>query len=428
MAEIRMPKMGDGMEEGTINAWLKREGDTVAVGEPIAEVETDKANVEISAYESGVLTRIIVQVGETVPVGAVIAQVGGQGIAVEPSRSVEPKAATRSGNGSTASESNGAAAAPTPVAAPGTERVKASPLARRMMTDLAVDAALVVGTGPGGRIVERDVTAFIASRGERPRALPLVEAPVTSEATPVASHPPAVSVPISAEAGTETKPSNMRNAIARRTVLSKQTIPHFYMVMVIEMDRALALLKELNADATDGKVTVNDVIVKACAVALGKVPQANSTWTADNTIRMHRSAHIGIAVSIDEGLIIPVIRDCDSKTLRQISADAKQLVVKARANQLKPEEYSGGTFSTSNVGMMGVDEFTAIINPPEAAILAIGGIFREPVVVGDTDQIVIRSRMKVTISADHRLLDGASAARFLQEVKKALEAPFSLLS
>jgi pyruvate dehydrogenase E2 component (dihydrolipoamide acetyltransferase) len=209
-------------------------------------------------------------------------------------------------------------------------------------------------------------------------------------------------------------------------VQSKQNIPHFYVTMVIEMDRAMALLKELNADG-ESKVTVNDLIVKACAVCLSRVPEVNAAWTPEGTIRRFAEAHIGVAVGIEEGLIIPVVRDCQSKTLRQISVEAKALIGKARANQLTPAEYSGGTFSVSNLGMMGVDEFIAIINPPEAAILAIGGIVREPV-VKENDEIVIRSRMKVTISADHRLLDGVVAARFLQEVKKVLEAPFSLLS
>jgi pyruvate dehydrogenase E2 component (dihydrolipoamide acetyltransferase) len=195
------------------------------------------------------------------------------------------------------------------------------------------------------------------------------------------------------------------------------------------MDRARALLQELNADASDGnKITVNDLIVKACAVALTRVPEVNASWTDNNTIVRHEAIHIGIAVGIEEGLIVPVVRDCQAKTLRQISAEAKQLIAKARSGQLKPEEYSGSTFSISNLGMMGVDEFTAIINPPDAAILAVGGIFREPVVVGDTDEIAIRARMKVTLSADHRVLDGVVAARFLQELKRVLEAPLSLLS
>jgi pyruvate dehydrogenase E2 component (dihydrolipoamide acetyltransferase) len=414
MAEVRMPKMGDGMEEGTINAWLKQEGQQVTAGEPLAEVETDKANVEISAYETGVLTKIVVQVGQTVPVGEVIAVIG--------------SATGKGGNGS--QPSNGAPAAketprpaepaakpitePVPPAASeteaqSTERLKSSPLARRMAKEMGIDLARVQGTGPGGRIVERDIQAY-------------------QEKTPAQSvRPSAAALVATASApAQEIKPSKMREAIGRRTVQSKQTIPHFYVTMVVEMDRATALLKELNAEA-ESKITVNDLIVKACAAALARVPEVNSTLTPEGVIRRFAEAHIGVAVGIDEGLIIPVIRDCQAKTLRQISAEAKGLIGKARGNQLTPAEYSGGTFSISNLGMMGVDEFIAIINPPEAAILAIGGIVREPV-VKDNDEIVIRSRMKITISADHRLLDGVLAARFVQEVKKSLEAPYTLLS
>jgi pyruvate dehydrogenase E2 component (dihydrolipoamide acetyltransferase) len=424
MAEIRMPKMGDGMEEGTINVWLKHEGDQVKAGEPIAEIETDKANVEISAYETGTLSKIVVKEGETVPVGQVIAYVGEVG-ATATTAGNGAQAATAAGNGSGETAAPAAAPAQTNGAsAINTERVKASPLARRMMEELAVDVALVRGTGPGGRIVERDVKAFMETHKERGLPeLPQVQ-PVPAAETPVNRAP----APAPALAGQDITPSKMRAAIARRTVQSKQNIPHFYVTMLIEMDRAMALLKELNADAAEGKVTVNDLIVKSCAVALGRVPAVNAAWTPEGTIRQYAEKNIGIAVGIDEGLIIPVVRDCQAKTLRQISAEAKSLIVKARNNQLQPEEYSGGTFSVSNLGMMGVDVFTAIINPPEAAILAIGGISRDAVVVGDTDQIVIRSRMKVTLSADHRLLDGVVAAKFLQEVKKLLEAPFSLLS
>jgi pyruvate dehydrogenase E2 component (dihydrolipoamide acetyltransferase) len=220
----------------------------------------------------------------------------------------------------------------------------------------------------------------------------------------------------------------MREAIARRVVQSKQTVPHFYVTMKVGMDRSAALLKELNADVTEGKITVNDLIIKACAAALAKVPEVNATWTTEGVIRRYSEMHIGVAVGIDEGLIIPVIRNCESKPLRQISSEARELIGRARINQLKPEEYSGGTFSISNLGMMGVDEFSAIINPPEAAILAIGGMVREPVVTDGSDAITIRTNMKITISADHRLLDGVIAARFVQEVKKALEAPYGLLS
>ncbi len=405
MAEMRMPKMGDGMEEGTINTWLKNEGDMVQAGEPIAEIETDKANVEISAYETGILTKILVQVGQTVPVGEIIAQIGAETASsaasapqkIETVAAATPAAASRS-------ENNGYA----PVER---ERVKASPLARRMMAASNLDAAQLHGTGPGGRIVERDVQAFLANQ-EKPAPALAVE--LTSPQ------------PVAASAET-VKPSRMREAIARRTTQSKQQIPHFYVTMAVEMDRAQALLKELNADNPDGKVTVNDLIVKSCAIALQRVPAVNATWTSENTVKLFAEAHIGVAVGIEEGLIIPVVKNCQAKTLRAISAETKSLIKKARTGQLKPEEYSGGTFSISNLGMMGVDEFTAIINPPEAAILAIGGIFRE-FVPGENDAITVRSRMKVTLSADHRLLDGVVAAQFLQEVKKTLEAPFSLLS
>jgi len=420
MAEIRMPKMGDGMEEGTINAWLIKEGDSINNGDPIAEVETDKANVEIAAYEAGIVTKLVVQVGETVPVGAVIAIVG-EGSA--PSKTGNGKKATADAKPAPVVEavappvtSPVAEAAPAPVTGPQGERVKSSPLARKVAESLGIDIAQVTGSGPNGRIVERDVTEFKQKSATTPVA-------------PNVGTPPSVK-PTTAPVltGSETKISKMRAAIANRTVLSKTTIPHFYVTMVVEMDRAQKLLKDLNADPELGKVTVNDLIVKACAVGLAKVPAVNSTWTPENTIRQYAEAHIGVAVGIEDGLIIPVVRDCHTKTLRQISAEAKALIGKARNGQLTPADYSGGTFSVSNLGMMGVDEFIAIVNPPEAAILAIGGIVRTAVPKADSDDLVIRSLMKITLSADHRLLDGVVAAKFLQEVKKVLEAPFSLLS
>lgn len=420
MADIRMPKMGDGMEEGTITAWLKKEGDMVTSGEAIAEVETDKANVEIAAYETGVLTKILVQVGETVPVNAPIAIIGGGSAPAANGKGA--KAAADAKPVPVVVAKVPAIVEPTPEpgsesAGPQSEHVKASPLARKVAADLGIDIAQVTGSGPNGRIVERDVREFHKRMATAPAA-PAVGAPPTAK--------PPTAAP--ALAGQDTKPSKMREAIAKRTVLSKNTIPHFYVTMIVEMDRAQKLLKELNADPTVGKVTVNDLIVKACAIGLGKVPEVNSTWTPDNIIRRYAEAHIGIAVGIDDGLIIPVVRDCHTKTLRQISADAKALIGKARNGQLTPADYSGGTFSVSNLGMMGADEFIAIVNPPEAAILAIGGIVRTPVVKPESDDLVIRSLMKITLSADHRLLDGVVAAKFLQEVKKTLEAPFSLLS
>ena len=416
MAEVRMPKMGDGMEEGRINAWLKREGDMVTAGDVIAEIETDKASVEITAYDTGILSKILVPEGGTVPVGEAIAVIGASSAKSAPQAPAAPKAVSEPAPAPVA-----AVAAPAaPVHAVTNERVKASPLARRIAAELGIDLATVAGTGPGGRIVERDV------KGLTPGTITL-PAPVVTSAAPAISVSPA-SAAISDTAPTEIKPSRMREAIAKRVVTSKQTVPHFYVTMKVGMDKALSVLKEMNADTPESKVTVNDLIVKACAVALKAVPEVNSSWTAEGTIRRYSDVHIGVAVGIDEGLIIPVVRHCESKTLRQISADARALIKKARTNQLKPEEYQGGTFTVSNLGMMGVDEFIAIVNPPEAAILAIGGVVREPVVLDNSDQIVIRSNMKITISADHRLLDGVSAAKFVQEVKKALEAPYSLLA
>ena len=436
MAELRMPKMGDGMVEGTILSWLKKEGDPIKEGESVAEIETDKANVEIPSEESGVLAKIVVTEGQTVPVGAVIAQVEAAGAALRggngrsagapvaepirptPEQKIPDQEPVMSGEGAKVAREESTLPptetppAPTQARGPEAERIKASPLARRMAQEMGIDLARLQGSGPGGRIVERDITAYQAATPT------LLAAP--SEAKTPASAPSATSQ--------EIKPSKMREAIARRTVQSKQTAPHFYVTMIVEMDRAMAILKEMNADAAEGKITVNDLIIKACAVALEKMPQVNATWTSEGTIRQFAEKNIGFAVGIEEGLIIPVVRDCQSKTLRQISAEAKALIAKARNNQLKPEEYSGGTFSISNLGMMGVDEFIAIINPPEAAILAIGGIVRQPVVQGESDEITIRSQMKVTLSSDHRVVDGVMAARFLQEVKRALETPFSLLT
>lgn len=421
MAEVAMPKMGDGMEEGTITAWIKHEGDFVKEGDVIAEVETDKANVEITSYDTGTLSKIVVKEGETVPVGTTIAIIGEAAAVI----------ASTSSNGAKPASSEApppiASALPPPqietisvVKSGENERMKSSPLARNIAAQLGVKLSAIEGSGPGGRIVERDVRA--AAETNVSLGASVTPKSETEKAKPASTPPASTSTTTSADA----KPSKMREAIAKRTVQSKQTIPHFYVTMIVEMDNALALLKQFNADGVT-KITVNDLIVKACAGALKSVPEVNSTWTSEGLVRRYSEAHIGIAVGIDDGLIIPVVRDCHNKSLRQISTDAKALIVKARNGQLKPDEYSGGTFSVSNLGMMGIDEFIAIINPPEAAILAIGASVRTPI-VKENDEIVIRSLMKISLSADHRLLDGVSAAKFVNEVKKALETPFSLVS
>ncbi|MCS6949930.1 MAG: dihydrolipoamide acetyltransferase family protein [Armatimonadota bacterium] len=409
MAQVIMPKMGDGMTEGTLLRWLKKEGDVVERGEVIAEIETDKASVELPAESSGKLANILVKEGDTVPVGTVIAEILGEGEQPQAAAIAQP------------------AVAETPVAAPPPtetvkaeepplqERVKASPLARRIAQEAGIDLAMVKGTGPGGRIVERDVQQFLAARQAAAR-LPV-------------SEPPRPTVP-PAETPTLTggEPlSRMRRLIAERTTLTKQTVPHFYVTMDIDMTEAMALRERLNAALPEEapKLSVNDFVTKACALALARYPQVNALYQNER-IYPSSEIHIGIAVALPDGLIVPVLRHCERKTLRQIAHETRQLVEKARAGRLTPEEYSGATFSVSNLGMYGVDDFIAIINPPAVAILAVGAVQKQPVVLED-DTIAVRQRMKVTLSADHRALDGAVAAEFLRELKRILENPYQMV-
>ncbi|MGC8668123.1 MAG: dihydrolipoamide acetyltransferase family protein [Chthonomonadales bacterium] len=411
MAEIRMPKMGDGMEEGTILRWLKKEGDILTADEPIAEIETDKANVEIPAEEAGVLTRILVAEGQTVPVGAVIAIVGSSESETPPKEDAGSPAATAPESTFASSQGIRTPASQAPVVGePEAERIKASPLARRMARELNIDLAKIRGTGPGGRVVERDITAFVQS------GIPQPELPGT---------PPAPLAP-SLE-GTDREVGRMRKAIARRTTLSKQTVPHFYLTMPIDMDAALRLREEMNAATPADKISVNDLVVKACAQALVKFPEVNVSYTPEDRIRQYHTVNIGIAVGTDNGLTLPVIPECHTKTLRQISAEAKRLIELARSGSLTPQQMSGGTFSVTNLGMFGIEEFAAIINPPEAAILAVGAVAPEVMAAPD-GSFQTRHRMRVTLSCDHRAVDGLLGARFLQEVKRLLENPYELVS
>lgn len=429
--EVRMPKMGDGMEEGTILRWIKHEGDSVQAEEPIAEIETDKANVEMPAEEGGTLSRIVVQEGQTVPVGAVIAYIGEAGAAVQ-----APAAARPQTNGAQqekqapspaapaesvtspppSAPSYGArqeaAPAPEPGPAPSEERVKVSPLARKMAAEMGIDLARVAGTGPGGRVVERDITAFQA----RPQAAPAA-APARTATAPAA---PSLE-------GEDRDLTKMRKAIARRTVLSKQTIPHIYLTIGIDMDAAVSMLEQMNASTPDHKVTVNDAILKACAAALVKLPDVNVSFTPEEKIRHYAQINIAVAMGTEEGLWMPVIRDCGHKTLRQISADANEFKFRVRSGGITPQEMSGATFSVSNLGMFGIEEFAAIISPPESAILAVGAIAPE-VVTGEDGGFAVRKRMRVTLSCDHRAVDGLLGARFLQELRRLLQNPFELLA
>lgn len=408
MAQVIMPKMGDGMNEGTILRWLKKAGDVVEVGEVIAEIETDKASVELPAESSGKLANILVKEGDTVPVGTVIAEILGEGEqpqAVAPS----PQAAVE-----TPAVAEPARETLRPEEPPLQERVKASPLARRIAQEAGIDLAMVKGTGPGGRIVERDVQQFLAARqaATRPPLAEPARPAAVVEAPPVTGGEPL---------------SRMRRLIAERTTLAKQTVPHFYVTMDIDMTEAMALREKLNAALPEEapKLSVNDFVTKACALALARYPQVNALYQNER-IYPSSEIHIGIAVALPDGLIVPVLRHCERKTLRQVAHETRQLVERARAGRLTPEEYSGATFSISNLGMYGVDDFIAIINPPAVAILAVGAVQKQPVVLED-DTVAVRLRMKVTLSADHRALDGAVAAEFLRELKRILENPYQMV-
>jgi len=399
-----MPKMGDGMSEGTLLSWKKQDGDQVKYGDIIAEIETDKSNVEIEAEDAGVL-RIRVQPGSTVPVGEIIATIGDVAAVV---KSVAAKPAEAPAAPVAASKP---VEAQRPAIIPGNnghDRVKASPLARRIAREMGIDIAKVPGTGPLGRVIEADVNAFAKSATSTTVTVPMDQR--------TASGPAPAPVELSA----------MRKVIAKRMVESKSQIPHFYLSVDIDMTEAVALREKLNSyDENLPKISFNDMVVKASAKALVKVPQVNAAFVGDK-IQPGNGVHVGIAVALDDGLIVPVIRDADKISLRTMSQTAKDLAKKARDKKLQPAEYSGGTFTVSNLGNFGVDSFTAIIDPSQGAILAVASIAKKPVVLGD-DSIAVRSIMNVTFSGDHRVMDGAVGAKFMQELKRLLQNPISLM-
>jgi len=437
ITKVLMPKLSDAMETGKVIKWLKKEGDAVKGGDVIAEIETDKANVEIEAFGGGVLRKIMVGEGGQVPVGDMIGVIADPAddigsVATAPSPRPAAPAPAPSAAPSTARpdplpamESYKSAPATnavvpmsaTPAQAPGRDgRVKASPLARKVAAQSGVDLRLLQGTGPGGRIVRRDVET--AAAPPRPAAAP------PAAAAPAPSRPQFV-IPQRGEAEFEDRPlSAMRAIIAKRMPLSKAPVPHFYVTSEVSMDRAWALRAELNGLEGQPKVSVTDMVIKACALALLKNPGVNAQLQGQN-LRVFNRAHIGIAVALDEGLITPVLRDCDVKPLAQIAVEARDLAERARGGKLRAQEFSGATFSVSNLGMYDVEEFSAIINPPEGAILAVGSVLEKPVV--ESGQLRVGRRMKMTISCDHRVMDGAMGARFLQDVKRLLEEPLRLL-
>ena len=406
---IVMPQMGYDMREGTVVRWRKQEGESVTRGEVIAEIETDKATVEMEAYSAGVLSKIVVEEGITVPVGELIAVIGEPGETLPPIEELQGKDASTSvapAEPAVAEIKAEATAPTTPAPAPSAE-VRATPIARRLAREKGIDLTQVSGTGPGGRITEADVVSYEKSGGE---------APAPSAAAPVAQ--PVLS-------GGKVELSRMRRAIAKVTVQSKREAPHFYVTSEINMSEAMSVRAQLNETlGGDIRVSVNDLIVKAAALALITYPNFNASFQEDH-LQLHANLNIGIAIALEQGLIVPAISDCQNKSLADIAKASRDLIQRAQSGTLRAEEYTGGTFSISNLGMFDVESFTAIIFPPNAAVLAVGTVKEQPVV--RDGQIVIAQIMKATVSVDHRVADGAEGARFLMEVKKNLEQPVRLL-
>lgn len=426
MAEIiRMPLMSDTMTEGVIASWLKNVGDKIEPGDILAEVETDKATMELENYEEGTLLYIGAKEGDAVPVNGIIAIVGEEGEdyqalldgAESASQAAPADAATPATEPETpvAEPAPAAASVPSSAHAPSAatepvangQRVKASPLAKKLAAEKGIDITLVQGTGEEGRIVKRDIEQY------------------TPAAQPAAAAAAPITLPsvVGEERYTEERVSQMRKAIARRLSESKFSAPHFYLTVSINMDKAVAARKSMN-ELSAVKISFNDMVIKAAAAALRQHPKVNASWLGD-TIRYNEHIHIGMAVAIEEGLIVPVIRFADNKTLSHIAAETKDMGGRAKQKQLQPEEYTGNTFTISNLGMFGIEEFTAIINPPDACIMAVGGISQEPAVVDG--EIKPAHIMKVTLSCDHRVVDGALGAQFLQTFKGLLEDPVRML-
>ena len=415
MAELlTMPKMGFDMAEGTLVDWVKEEGDTLAEGDVLAIIETDKANVEVTAFKSGVLRKILVDAGTIVPVGKAIAVIG---TADEDIRGLVGSEPTLASKAETAQATTPAPPPTTPGAAapPSGEagRLLASPVARRMAQELGIDLSQVRGSGPGGRVIKEDIETYVR------QPVPVMPKP----------GPAPLVTPSQAPGGVEYAVellSPIRRTISRRMTESKQQAPHFYITTEVDMEAAMTLREQMNTLLSDEeKISVNDLIVKATAIALRQFPRLNASLVGEE-IHSHRRVNIGLAVALDSGLITTVVKDCDQKPLGRIAQEARAMIARAREGRMLADDMVGGTFTISNLGMYGVEDFAAIINPPQAAILAVGAVRRVPVVHAD-GQLVAGTRMKMTVSADHRVSDGAEAASFLQALKAVLEQPMRLL-
>jgi pyruvate dehydrogenase E2 component (dihydrolipoamide acetyltransferase) len=410
ITRVVMEALSPTMEEGRVARWLKQEGDAVRAGDVIAEVETDKAIMELPARGDGVLRRILVPAGGTTAVGNLVAVIAAPDDDIASIVSVAAASAAPAATAAPAASAAPPAVAVHPVvrAAPvapvgegaGADRPKASPLARRLARERGIPLAALAGSGPGGRIIKRDVEGIAA-------------------AAPAAPAGVAAGV-----GGWEDVPlTQIRKTIARRLAQSLGPVPHFYLTTEVDMERATEAREALNL-LGDEKVSFNDVVVKVVAMALLQHRECNAWWQEDH-VRYFNDVHIGIAVAVEDGLITPVLRDAHRKSLREIAAESRALAERARARRLTPEEYTGGTFSVSNLGMFGIDEFTAVINPPEAAILAVGAVLERP--VARDGAVVVRRRMRLTLSCDHRVIDGATGARFLRTVQRMLENPLAIV-
>ena len=444
--KVIMPKLSPTMEEGQISRWLKKEGDKVSMGEPLAEIDTDKATMEMQALGNGVLRKILIDEGQSAPLGQTIAVIGepDEDIASllseapapapaqpqqqeakkqeQPQPAPEPPPQPQPQAKSAAAASSAPAPAShavdngrQPQAAPSDSgRMIVSPLAARMAAEAGIDLRSLQGSGPGGRIIKRDIEAALSQPQPAPAAAP--------------GYPRVVETTRFQQAGAsayrDEPASEIRKVIAKRLVTSLGPVPHFFLTTDIEMNRAAEMRESIKALDPDLKISINDIIIKVTAAALMQHPEVNASFQ-EKFVRYYEHADIGVAVAIEDGLITPVVRAANQKSLRQIAAEVRELAERARAKRLKPEEYTGATFSISNLGMFGIDEFTAVINPPEGAILAVGAMTAKPVV--RENEIVIRQMMRVTMSCDHRVIDGATGAKFLQTLKKILENPLYLV-
>ena len=424
--QILMPALSPTMTEGNVASWLMNEGDPVAAGDILCEIETDKATMEVEATDEGTLGRIVVPAGtEGVAVNAVIGLIledGEDAAALDGAAAPAPAATASDAAPAAASEPAPAAAdeppaAPAPPAREPGARIFASPLARRMAKQAGLALEAIAGTGPGGRIVKADIEAAIAAAAATPAAAAPAPAPAAA-AMPVA--------PAAAAGYRDAPASTMRKVIARRLQEAKREVPHFYLTVDCTVDALLETRAQLNGRSDALSLSVNDFVIRAAALALRKVPDANASWV-DGALRRYDSADVSVAVAIEDGLVTPIVRNADGKGLAEISAEVKELAGRARAKPmgLAPEEYQGGTFSVSNLGMYGIKEFSAIINPPQAMILAVGAAEQRPVVRDGA--LAVATRMSCTLSVDHRVVDGALGARFLQAFKGLIEDPLTML-